>query len=40
MWAFADKADWLITLHIPQSHDACFTVAGENVRIWTWWWLL
>ncbi len=30
MRAIADKADRLITMHVPQVHDACAAVAGKN----------
>ncbi len=28
MRAIADKADRLITMHVPQGHDACTAIAG------------
>jgi hypothetical protein len=31
MRAIAEKADRLITMHVPQSHDSCATVAAEDV---------
>ncbi len=30
MRAFAEKADRLITMHVPQSHDTCGAVAAED----------
>ncbi len=30
MRAIAEKADWLIAMHVPQSHDACAAVAADD----------
>jgi hypothetical protein len=31
MRAIAEKADRLIAMHVPQSHDSCVAVAADNV---------
>jgi hypothetical protein len=38
MRAIADKADRLIAMHVPQSHDACVAVAAKPIwRSPAWW---
>jgi hypothetical protein len=38
MQVIADKADWLIPLHVPQGHDACATIAADEDRDGASWW--